>query len=55
MVLWENDGINLNTISDFTYFDSGTLTPLIQKLKQKGLIRIEIDQNDSTATSSFIG
>lgn len=46
MVLWENDGINLNAISDSTYFDSGTLTPLIQKLKQKSLIRIEIDQND---------
>ncbi len=46
MVLWEEDGINMNAVSERTYFDSGTLTPLIKKLKQKGLIQIEIDKKD---------
>jgi MarR family transcriptional regulator, organic hydroperoxide resistance regulator len=46
MALWEKDGINMNSISQSTFFDSGTLTPLVQKLKQKGLIQIEPDKTD---------
>ena len=46
MVLWEEDGINMHTVSERTYFDSGTLTPLIKKLKQKGLIQIEVNKAD---------
>ena len=46
MALWEQDGINLNAISEQTFFDSGTLTPLIKKLEKNGLIQIEPDTND---------
>jgi len=46
MVLWEEDGINMNAVSERTYFDSGTLTPLIKKLKQKGFIQIEVNKAD---------
>lgn len=40
MALWERDGVNIQVIGEGTYFDSGTLTPLLQKLKKKGLIEI---------------
>jgi MarR family transcriptional regulator, organic hydroperoxide resistance regulator len=46
LVLWEEDGINLHAISERTFFDSGTMTPLIGKLKKKGLIQIQADSDD---------
>jgi len=46
MALWEEEGINMNAVSERTYFDSGTLTPLVKKLQKKGLIQIEIDLQD---------
>mgnify|MGYP001243230191 CR=1 FL=1 len=41
MALWEQDGVNIHAITEATYLDSGTLTPLLQKLKAKGLIDIK--------------
>ena len=41
MALWDSDEINIKEISDRTYFDSGTLTPLINKLKTQGLVTIK--------------
>jgi DNA-binding MarR family transcriptional regulator len=46
LALWERDAINILSISKVTYFDSGTLTPLLQKLKQKGLIDMKADKAD---------
>ncbi len=44
--LWEKDGVNIQAISDQTLFDSGTLTPLLQKLKTLGFIEILVDERD---------
>lgn len=41
MALWDSDEINIKDISDRTFFDSGTLTPLINKLKTQGLVTIK--------------
>lgn len=41
MALWEKDGVNIQAICEATYFDSGTATPLLRKLKGKGLIDIK--------------
>lgn len=41
MALWEKDGVNIHAITEATYLDSGTLTPLLQKLKTKGLIEVK--------------
>ena len=41
MALWESDEINIKEISERTLFDSGTLTPLINKLKTQGLVTIK--------------
>ena len=41
MVLWENDHLSVKEIGERIYLDSGTLTPLINKLVSKGLIKKE--------------
>lgn len=40
-MLWEKDEQTVTQICEKTYFDSGTATPLWQKLNQKGLIQIK--------------
>ncbi|AYK02187.1 MarR family transcriptional regulator [Salmonella enterica] len=39
MALYEQDGIPLRTLGQKTLFDSGTLTPLVQKLEGKGFLK----------------
>lgn len=46
MALWEKDGVNLHAIGEATRFDSGTLTPLVQKLKEKQLIELKPMKED---------
>lgn len=41
MALWEQDGVNIQAITEATYLDSGTLTPLLQKLKANGFVEIK--------------
>lgn len=38
MALWESDGINVKSLGERLYLDSGTLTPLLKKLESHGLI-----------------
>lgn len=38
MVLWERDEITVKELGDTLYLDSGTLTPLLKKLENKGYI-----------------
>ena len=38
MALWEHGKINVKEIGRLLYLDSGTLTPVIKKLEQKGLV-----------------
>ncbi len=38
MVLWENKLQTVNQIGDKLHLDSGTLTPLLKRLEQKGFI-----------------
>lgn len=39
LVLWERDGVAVKDIGERLYLDSGTLTPLLKRLEQAGLIR----------------
>ncbi len=41
LTLWEMDEQTVTQICEKTFFDSGTATPLLQKLSQKGLIQIK--------------
>ncbi|MGI2067300.1 MarR family winged helix-turn-helix transcriptional regulator [Shewanella sp. MF08487] len=38
LVLWEEQGINVKTLGDKLFLDSGTLTPLLKRLESKGLV-----------------
>jgi DNA-binding MarR family transcriptional regulator len=39
LVLWEEDGLSVTQIGRRLYLDSGTLTPLLKRLDQAGLVR----------------
>lgn len=39
MVLWEHRELNVKAIGKLLYLDSGTLTPLLKKLENQGLIK----------------
>jgi DNA-binding MarR family transcriptional regulator len=38
MILWEKKSVNVNELGKFLFLDSGTLTPMLKKMEQKGLI-----------------
>lgn len=38
LVLWEKKSINVKSLGEILYLDSGTLTPLLKKLEAKGLV-----------------
>lgn len=46
MVLWERDHLSVKEIGTKLYLDSGTLTPLINKLITKGFIQKEKSPDD---------
>lgn len=46
MALWEKDSVAIKYLIEVTYFDSGTLTPILQRLKEKSLILIKKDRED---------
>ena len=46
MALWEKDSVPIKHLIEVTYFDSGTLTPILQRLKEKSLILIKKDRED---------
>lgn len=52
--LWEQDGVPLTQISETTYFDSGTLTPLIKKLVDKGLIDLRQEGEDRRVKWAYL-
>ena len=39
LVLWEKDGLTVNSIGERLFSDSGTLTPLLKRLEKIGLIQ----------------
>lgn len=38
LLLWETDGVTVSDIGERLRLDSGTLTPLLKRMEQKGLI-----------------
>lgn len=38
MVMWEHRQINVKELGEYVYLDSGTLTPVLKKLEQKGYV-----------------
>ncbi len=46
MVLWEQDHLTVGQIGEKVYLDSGTLTPLLKRLEQKGIVKRNRCVND---------
>ena len=46
LALWENKSINVKELGKKLFLDSGTLTPLLKKLEQKGYIKRERSKED---------
>ena len=38
LVMWEHKSLNVKKLGEYIYLDSGTLTPLLKKLEEKGYI-----------------
>ncbi len=54
MVLWEHDGLPVNSIGEKLYLDSGTLTPLLKRLENKGFIERKRKKEDERVVEAFI-
>lgn len=46
MVLWEHKEMNVKELGTYLFLDSGTLTPVLKKLEQKGYITRKRDDKD---------
>lgn len=46
LALWQQEDISLGQLGAATLFDSGTLTPLVKKLEQKGWLKRVSDASD---------
>lgn len=46
MVLWEHKEISVKELGEYLYLDSGTLTPVLKKLEQKGYVSRARDVQD---------
>lgn len=46
MVLWEKRSMNVKSLGEHLYLDSGTLTPLLKKMEAQGLLLRKRDDKD---------
>lgn len=46
MVLWEHKEVSVKDLGEYLYLDSGTLTPVLKKLEQKGYVSRARDTQD---------
>lgn len=46
LVLWEEEEISMHALGEKLFLDSGTLTPLLLKLEQKGLVERSRNKED---------
>ncbi len=47
LALWELDKVAIKDLVQRTRFDAGTLTPILKRLKEKGIVEIQKSENDS--------
>ena len=46
MALWENDKVSISDISEVTFIDSGSMTPILKRLVDKKLLTITTFKED---------
>lgn len=49
LVLWEEDGVTVKALGERLTLDSGTLTPLLKRLEQRGVVSRTRDPDDERA------
>lgn len=54
MALWEIDGLSVKNIGDKLYLDSGTLTPLLKKMSEAGLVRRVRSKEDDRLVLNYL-
>jgi DNA-binding MarR family transcriptional regulator len=54
MVLWETDGLSVKALGERLYLDSGTLTPLLKRLEEAGLLRRARAAHDERVVEVFL-
>ena len=58
MVLWEHKAMTVKALGQELFLDSGTLTPLLKKLEEKGLVnrrRSDLDERNLIVTITEAG
>ena len=58
LVLWEHKAMTVKALGQELYLDSGTLTPLLKKLEEKGLVtrrRSDLDERNLIVTITESG
>ncbi|WP_298703348.1 MarR family winged helix-turn-helix transcriptional regulator [uncultured Veillonella sp.] len=54
MVMWEHKEMNVKSLGEYLYLDSGTLTPLLRKMETKGfLTRTRSKEDERTVIISL--
>ena len=46
LVLWQEDGLTVRALGERLHLNSGTLTPMLQRMEQAGLVRRTRDKQD---------
>jgi DNA-binding MarR family transcriptional regulator len=54
LILWERDGATVNQLGERLYLDSGTLTPLLQRLVAAGLITRARKKGDERTVENWL-
>jgi DNA-binding MarR family transcriptional regulator len=54
LVLWEEDGLKVGDLGGRLFLDSGTLTPLLKKLEEKGLLTRRRCEEDERVVRVFL-
>ena len=54
LVLWESDGLSVSDLGERLFLDSGTLTPLLKRMEQAGLVQRKRSSEDERRVQVFI-
>lgn len=46
LVLWQEDGLSVRALGEQLHLNSGTLTPMLKRMEQAGLVRRSRDKRD---------
>ncbi len=56
MVLWDQDNVNIKTLTELTRLDSGSLTPILKRLEAKNILRrVQSSQDERVKVIQLTG